>query len=228
MKIHSLEITEYAHKPIYEKNMDGAKTVAGYGSSEIGTRDIASFQGVVVSSEKQLLDLVSELVPAEYHVRRMMPPSDRRLGEDESREINDERYFEAEIRSEDPDAVPNNSYIISVVLDLSDEPRREQVSLTISSELLRQLREGAEKSNKALSRFIDMKLSAALNNDSSQLAQAYSQTIVELELALASAKARLSDAMKTGAAGRKKKLLSAKAVNGKLKRRAAREEGGKG
>lgn len=140
--------------------------------------ELVELKGISVSSEEQLRSVLrSVLQPGRRLVATEVDPDeDFKLREDESRELSNFRQFE-EIDSEGQ----HTHTLYLVELDLDDEPRREQVSLTLSSHILRYLRIQAAKSQKSLSRYIDEMLASSLQTDSAATKDLFEESLIELE-----------------------------------------------
>ncbi len=138
--------------------------------------EVDGLNGVTVSSEAQLKTILKTIIPTGSQLVDAMHPEDNRtLKEDESRGLLDYRSYE-----EYNDLGPTEVYY-SVELDLNDEPRREQVSLTLSSSVLKLLRRKTAKNGKSLSRCIDELLEQALRTKETDVRAAYEETLARFE-----------------------------------------------
>lgn len=205
MKIDTVYVTKFTYSAAPEVMLSNGIKATPYDIASTVKSEHSNFRGMTVQSEDQMADLVESLLPPGYGVFLFGDGHPNINYEDDPELLTDSRLFEARLADNDPISAGADTYYIEVSFNYSDEPRREQVSLTISSALLRALRNGAKKSGVPLSRFIDRKLTAALKNSSSNLAQSYSQTIADLESALKNAKLGLEAATNLGAAIEKSK-----------------------
>lgn len=147
------------------------------------------FAGMQFTSVEQLRQFLASQVPAErsLYMHTMTSSSDR-LREDESIEIPNYNYF-VEMISGSDDYLPLAYWFVEY--DERAAAKREQVSLTLRSVLLKQLRAEAKATGQSLSGIIDQKLALAVQSQSSSVLREYNTTLESLAGIVAEAKEKL-------------------------------------
>lgn len=140
------------------------------------SEELPQFTGLRFQDDAQMMSFLETLITKGNSLREeYCPDRPGPLPDGGSAELPDYRLFE----ETDPEGRPCACWTVD--LDWSDGPKKEQVSLTLSSVLLRRLREEAKSNGMSLSALIDSKLTISVTSPTDKLARQVEGLLTELQ-----------------------------------------------